>query len=207
VTIDVALETTAQQFVFAVMRKKDEKHLIKEYKDITQYGVQTNTLSNTFSVYTDTGEASKLLTSEVTSLLRNYENSVQLIYCSDQSTITAKYPKILRLVFKLPSKRDMDQVLPLMSLCFYLIDLIATKPFTKTAMQKTERARQALTMEAEKSAHEQRVELAQKKKQDRKQKEDEKFDKLSPEEQKKAEERDYKKKLKQKQPKYKVMMG
>jgi len=199
VTFDVALETSVQPFVLACMKKKEEKQILKEYKDLTQFGVpSSSSLPSTFSVYTDTGEAAKVLNSDVISLLRNNENYFQLIYCSDQSTITPKYPNILRFVYKLPKKKDMDKILPLMGLAFYIIDLIASKPFSKTAMQKTERARYALTMAAEKLAHEQRQELAQKKKQDRKQKEDEKFDKLAPEEQKRAEERDYKKKTKAK---------
>jgi len=207
-TFDVALESSVQPFVFAAIKKREEKQTLKEFKDITQFGTLTNSqISSAFSVYSDTGEPSKILNSEVTNILRTFENYVQLIYCSDQSTITPKYNKILRLVFKLPTRKEMDRILPLMALSFYLIDLIASNPFSKTAMQKTERARFALTLASEKQAHEQRQELAQKRKQDKKQKEDEKFDKLAPEEQRKAEEREYKKKLKQKQPKYKVIMG
>jgi len=211
VTIDVAMEASAQPFIFAVMRKKEEKQWVKEYKDIVEFGshpVHSSGVPNSCSVYSDSSEALRLLDSEVASAIRKCESFFQLLYYSDQSTITTKYTKVLRLVYKLPNKTEMAQLYPLMKASFLLVDYIASKPLSKATEQKNEKARsQQPTADSTKLAHEQRQELAQKKKQERKQKEEEKLEKLGPEAQRKAEEREYKKKLKQKQPKFKIVMG
>jgi len=204
---DVAMEDSAAPFIFAIVNKK-EKQITKEYPDVVKFAAPVNfpALSN-YIIYTDTPEiVASLLTVEITQTLKNYDQYVKFVYFSDQSTITPKYSKMLRFVFKLPSStHDMGKLTTLIRMSFFYIDIIVNIRLSKMAAAKNEKARAKVVEQSSKQMQQERQEMIQKKKLEHKRREEEKYEKLSPEAQKKWDEREYKKQLKEKQSKFKVI--
>jgi len=206
---DVAMEESTAPFVFAIIHKK-EKQVAKEYSDIAKFAHIVNfpALPN-YIVYTDTPEVlSSLLTTEITHTLKTYESYVKLIYFSDQSAITPKYPKVLRFAYKLPNTTsDVGKLATLLRMSFFYVDIIAHITLSKIATTKNEKVRVNLVEQSAKQTQQERQEQIQKRKLEQKRKEEEKYEKLSPEAKKKWEEREYKKQLKEKQSRFKVKYG
>lgn len=208
-TFDVAMEETAAAFVFAIINKKD-KQALKDNMDIGKLAIliKFDPLPN-YLIYTDSPEVlGSILTADVVNSLKLYESFVRFIYFSDQSTVTPKYKKVLRCVYRLPTtKEEMPQLGALMRMSLHHIDTIAHIKLSAATISKNEKLRAKLLEQVNKQAQQDRQDLMQKKKQEQKRKEAEKFEKLSPEAQRKWEEREYKKQLKERQSRFKVKYG
>jgi len=207
-TFDVAMEDSAPTFLYAIINKKD-KQALKDHPEIGQLGTPVNSPLQNYVVYTDSPEASgAILTADAVQALKLYDSYVRFIYYSDQSAITPKYKKVLRYVYRLPTtKEEMVQLVTLLKMSMQHIDTFANIKLSAACISKNEKLRTKLVAPSAKQAQQDREEMIQKKKQEEKRKEAEKYDKLSPEAQKKWDEREYKKQLKEKQSRFKVKYG
>jgi hypothetical protein len=211
VTIEVAMEHDVMQpFVFTLLKKREEKQFVKNHQDVAKYAspVAAPRLSALYAVYAENDElVPAILTEEVVKTLNTYEQFVNSMYFSDQSSASRVFKKVLRFEYKLPSAQDMAKLSTLMKMTFYMIDHVAGFRLSKPALAKNEKVRSKLVEDVARQTHEQRQELAQKKKLEKKLKTDEMVEKMSPEAQKRWEEKEYRKQLTKKQPKFKVVYG
>jgi len=206
-TIDVAMHTN-QPFCFALGKKKEEKQLIKNYKEVTEFGVPVKAiparLSN-FTVYTDSPEVVEdIFTKDIVDALTANEQYFSSIGYTDVNTLYLTHKTILRIVYRLPSASDMKKISELMRAVFPLIDAFAGVQLTKTTLSKNENLRKRKQTQ-EKTEHEKQQESAQKKKLDRLQAEKAAYEKMTPEQQRKYDDKEEKRKIKAKQSKVKVV--
>lgn len=208
-TIDVAMEEDSMDnFVFAVVKKKDDKKFKKQAKEIPLFTTATSADLPGMIVYSEAEElVPSLLNHEVITTLKNYENYFVRMYFTDQTPPPSKYKKTLQFVFRLPSPSNMQQIQTLTKMVMHFIDEMSTISLSKQARQKSEKNRAKAAEAILKQTHAERQEAAQQRKLDKKQKELQQLEQLSPEEREKREERQHKKDLKKKQPKFKVMLG
>jgi len=212
VTLDVLLEETAcEPFVFAVVKKKDERKFKKANPDTVFCGGggQVEGLPRSLVVLSELEElTSTFLTSqyEVLQTISKYENAFLKMHFTDQAVLSSKFPNSLSFEFKLPEDTSqMTQLALLTKMAFHLVDLVTRTKLSKLGRQKTEKNRAKVIELTEKSAHQQRQEAAQQRKLEKLQQERLKYETMSPDAQRKYDEKQYKKELKKKQPKMKVM--
>eukprot|EP00026_Physarum_polycephalum_P009029 Phypoly_transcript_09139.p1 GENE.Phypoly_transcript_09139~~Phypoly_transcript_09139.p1 ORF type:complete len:417 (+),score=84.05 Phypoly_transcript_09139:81-1331(+) len=205
-TIDVAMHTN-QPFCFALGKKKEERQLLKTYKDIAEFAVPVKSpprLAN-YSIFTDSPEIlDDIFTKDIVEVLSTNEQYFSSLEYSDVSPTYLGHKTILRIVYRLPPVDQLKNMSDLMRIVFPLIDNFAGVALTKTTFSKNENLRKKKQTQ-EKSEHEKLQEIAQKKKQDRLQAERAAYEKLSPEAQRKFDEKEEKRKLKAKQSKVRVV--
>eukprot|EP00922_Rhytidocystis_sp_ex-Travisia-forbesii_P060952 GHVS01090417.1.p1 GENE.GHVS01090417.1~~GHVS01090417.1.p1 ORF type:complete len:290 (-),score=60.47 GHVS01090417.1:196-1065(-) len=117
-------------------------------------------------------------------------------------------PKTLRLLevqIRLPPKEDMMEIQGVIRMTMYLIDAAYYLQLSDKTRQTVRSCREAVERQQMKEQEEERVEQAEKKRQERKKVEEEKFEKMTPGQQRRYEEKQYKKELKQSKPKMKLL--
>eukprot|EP01132_Coremiostelium_polycephalum_P002072 gene2072-2558_t len=199
ITIEVAMnQESMDTFILGVTKTKALKTFKSERNDVSLFCSKLNLpqLSQAYTVLGDTdGLQSLFLKSEVIQLLNDSEPYFESI------------PKALQFVYKIPKITDLDKIYGLTKMSFYYIDLIASTALPKPQKAKAEKLREKARAEIMKQAHAERQEEAQKKKYEKLQKEKEDAAKLSPESQRKRDEKEYKKSLKKRAGKNKVILG
>jgi len=214
VTVDILMNEDAMEtFVFALIRKKEEKKLRKSVTDLGLFAPGTvNSLPGVPSSFVACSECEELISDfinpEVQATLTKYENLFKRMHFSDQGLVSSTNKRNLQFIFKLPENdADMEGIQILTRMAFYYIDLVAKTTLSKTAKQKTINNRGKALEKASKEAHEQRQEAAQQRKLQKLQKEKAALEGLSPEAQRKAEEKIQKREMKKRNPKFKVSYG
>eukprot|EP01133_Synstelium_polycarpum_P010730 gene10730-12489_t len=186
ITIEVAL-TNMEPIVFAVVKQKAFKKFRADNNDVGLFASKVTNpvgLSASYAVLGDTEfTAPLILRPEVISTLNSLESFFD--------------PHALSFSFKLPKITDIEKISPLTNMAIHFIDFIATTKLTPQHKLKAEKLREKQRETLFKQAHQERQELAQKKKFDKEREEKEKIGKLTPEEQRKRDEKEYKKQLKQ----------
>eukprot|EP00386_Alphamonas_edax_P001248 GDKI01003659.1.p1 GENE.GDKI01003659.1~~GDKI01003659.1.p1 ORF type:complete len:398 (+),score=142.90 GDKI01003659.1:130-1323(+) len=224
-TLEIPLDSL-DPMVFALCRKRDTKNTHNTLNDVRAYCKQRTIagLPANLSVLSDTMEAAELLLpSHVVKALVQYEPYVQMIHVSDQVGIGNTQPaaenadgktevapvqcrKVLKFVMRLPSTESkMAECVPLVRVAMQMIDLCANvrvSDKTRTAVQDM---RRAFEQEMNRETEEERQEKMREKKAEKKRQQEEEFEKLTPEQQRKREEKDAKKALKQRTGKMKMM--
>lgn len=209
-TIEIAVNNTMDPLIFAVIRNKALKKFKSDHQDVdlycSKYG-STN-LSNNYAVLCDTDVLPSLfLKNEVIDVLNNSESLVESILFSDHSPINEKYPKVIQGVFKF-KKSEFDKLYKLGEMMMHYIDLVATTPLPKPYKQQAEKLRLKAKEQSIKQKHSERQEEAQRKKYEKLQKEKEAASKMTPEQQRKYDEKEHKRQLKKKSGKFaKVVVG
>jgi len=207
-TIDVLLEKEMDDFVFACVKKKEEKKYRKNSPDLSAFTKGSQTLEdlNSVAIISELEELiPRLMNSPVVGALNKLNDEFVKIHISDQNLLTKDYKHSLQLEFKLPSDTEKRQAI--MKLAFFLVDRVATAEVSKAGKQVAEKHRVKIQEAAMKESIAQRQEAMQQKKIEKIQKEKEKLEKLSPDEQRRHEEKQAKKDAKKRQPKMKVMFG
>jgi len=214
VTVDILMNEDAMEtFVFALVRRKEEKKFRKSSTDLVLFAPGTvSSLPGVPSSFVVCSECEELISDfinpEVQATLTKYENLFKRMHFSDQGLVSSTNKKNLQFVFKLPENdTDMEGIQILTRMAFYYIDLVARTNLGKTAKQKTTQNRNKALEKASKEAHEQRQEAAQQRKIQKLQKEKAALENLSPEAQRKAEEKLQKREMKKRVPKFKVSYG
>eukprot|EP01111_Echinosteliopsis_oligospora_P014648 TRINITY_DN5556_c0_g1_i1.p1 TRINITY_DN5556_c0_g1~~TRINITY_DN5556_c0_g1_i1.p1 ORF type:complete len:415 (+),score=135.86 TRINITY_DN5556_c0_g1_i1:29-1273(+) len=200
-TIEVAMQPT-QPFCFAIVKKKEEKQL-RNLPEISEYANQSKapaSLTTKFVVHTDAPEVvDMILSKDMVEALNVYEPFISKIIYSDQSEQYDQYKNMLKIVMKIPPSEEMQTTMKsLIKMSLHIIDSVQSARLTKPALAKTEALRSKHTQAAAKQQHELQQQIAQQKKQERKQIEDQKYAKMTPEQQAKADDKERKKQMKAK---------
>jgi len=212
-TIDVLMDENAMDtFVFALLRKKDEKKYRKSAEDVASFtggSVAVNALSASLCVASECEELiSSFLTTEVVATITKFEQLFRRIHFSDQGLASTTHKKSLQFVFKVPdNEAQLEGIVVFTRMVFYFIDLVARVNLSKQGKQKAMNHRSKVAEKANKLTHEQRQEAAQQRKLEKLQKEKEKIASMSPEAAAKFEEKIKKKEMRRRMPKMKVTMN
>jgi len=205
------MEEDMEPLVFAIVKKRDEKQLRKDFTDVASY---TTTypypgVPSTLSILSESEELLPiLLQQQVVATLAKYDDYLIQVYATDlQNTLFLKQKKHMRFVFKVPPAAEMEKLTLLTKMMFYFIDVVGGLSLPASLKAKAEKKRAKAAELEYKATHAERQELAQKRKYEKKQKEEAVVQTLTKEQQRKKEERDYKLNLKKRTPKMKVMYG
>jgi len=209
--IDVALQDDKMEpFVFAIVKKKEEKKFYKAHSDVSQVITQLgsanlNGLNPHFAVLTESDEVTQLILSKpVVQTLNNNQDLVNEIYFTDNSLLTPKYKKVLHFSYKVPTDGDFSKLLILTKMSLHLVDQVAAIQLSKNTKLKAEKNRVKMNEELEKQKVAERQEAAQQRKFDKLQKQKAN---LSGEELERFEEKEAKRAMKKRQGKMmKVVM-
>jgi len=207
IKIDVALnEEGLDSFVFGLVKSRDAKKFIKANPDLTELSKlvsndrlssPSNTLTN-FTVYSEFEDViSEILTKEVVNSISSVESSLSEIHISDQNSLSPTYKNSLQVSGRLNEKDQVSE--NLVKLILYLIDELPQIRLSKPEKQKSEKVRKSKAESKMKETIKERQDALQQKKIEKKQKLIAEMDKLTPEQQRKLEEKLYKQDLKKKQ--------
>eukprot|EP01114_Cavostelium_apophysatum_P020879 TRINITY_DN7125_c0_g1_i1.p1 TRINITY_DN7125_c0_g1~~TRINITY_DN7125_c0_g1_i1.p1 ORF type:complete len:387 (+),score=99.99 TRINITY_DN7125_c0_g1_i1:86-1246(+) len=171
--IDVAMEEgKMDNFMFAVVRKKEEKRFKKanEVNYLGNYSSVVPELKGSLAPLSESEEiVEALLQPEVVAVLNAHEADLVSIHFTDQDTLNTKYKKVLHFTYRI-SPENSTKLNTLMKMSIYMIDLVAKLNLSKQAKIKTEKNRTKLTEQKAKEAHQQRQEAAQQRKIEKRQK-------------------------------------
>jgi hypothetical protein len=211
VVLDILMnDESMNSFVFALVKKKDEKKFRKNTDDVNLFTKGPSKLpegfNESYSVFSECEELIDIfLNNEIEIVLAKYHNLFKQLHFSDQAFVSPNYKKTLQFVFKLPAKdSEMDGIQILTRLAFYYIDLVAKTQLSQSGQQKTLAHRSKALEKTKKEEHEKRQEAAQQRKLAKIQKENAEMDKMSPEEKQRALEKRQKRDLKRRMPKMKI---
>eukprot|EP01103_Thecamoeba_quadrilineata_P009817 TRINITY_DN1996_c0_g1_i1.p1 TRINITY_DN1996_c0_g1~~TRINITY_DN1996_c0_g1_i1.p1 ORF type:complete len:386 (-),score=73.93 TRINITY_DN1996_c0_g1_i1:1000-2157(-) len=194
-TIDIPLnEVTMDRFVFAIVRKKEEKQMKKDLLDLKYVGKhESPLLPPNFVILTDSDELiDQIIHKEVEMTLKKYAHLVQSIHVSDLNPFYAKYHKVIRFVFLLPQLDEMSSLDTLMRMTIHFIDLLRRIRISKQAKIKIDRDRTKIAQ----------ITIKEKEKERSEEKEEAKKKDVDPEVLRKRQER---KMMKKHSPKFKVI--
>jgi len=201
-------------FVFAIVKKKEEKKFRTSAKDIETFtapAISYSKLPSSFCVCSELEELLPiLLHNEVLLTLSKYEDDILKIHMSDQGILTPQFPRSISMVCKLTQTKvaaDYEKWNVIMKMSIHFIDLLAKTILSKTSKQKAEKNRSHVATSLLKQTHIQRQEAAQQRKLEKIQKEKAELENLPEDVARKKEEKMAKKEAKRKQPKFKVVYG
>eukprot|EP01102_Stenamoeba_stenopodia_P005513 TRINITY_DN1626_c0_g2_i2.p1 TRINITY_DN1626_c0_g2~~TRINITY_DN1626_c0_g2_i2.p1 ORF type:complete len:311 (-),score=113.96 TRINITY_DN1626_c0_g2_i2:156-1088(-) len=207
-TIEVLMQRDqVDPFVLALVNAKEEKSFKKDNNDLATLTkkIEVKSLSNTFAVLGESEDLGHAVLKDVIPVLNKQHAYVKYIHFTDQSTVYAKSPVLVKFAFVVPPETLMKKITALMNMAIYLLD---SKPkIGRHGRMIIDGNRRKLEEGRQKVLRVQREEAAQKRKLEKKQQEQKKLESLSPEEQRKLEEKNYKKSLKKKYSKFKVVHG
>ncbi|XP_010482292.1 PREDICTED: uncharacterized protein At5g49945-like isoform X1 [Camelina sativa] len=214
ITFEVYMnEETMDQVVCAIVRKKAVKTMIKETKDLRRVALilpfGRKWVSEELAVISESKEvAANMITDSVLDLVfgdnavDKYGKNFISMHISDQHP--GKHKKMLLFKFSLPDAKHMDDIVRLVLLIPYYIELVGRYRLSSQARIKTESGRQKAAEEAYKELHNARQEALQKKKAEKKKMMEEAEAKLSAEVIRKKEEKERARQVKKAMPKMKM---
>ncbi|KAL1919297.1 uncharacterized protein VTP21DRAFT_1990 [Calcarisporiella thermophila] len=216
VTFDVTMnDNEYENFVFAVVHKTRTKEAKESNFAVSKFSKQgiSSLLPSSFNIFSEAAEITDvLLNSKVVETIKKYESQLLEIVISDmprvkpEKDLKENYPKRLRVTFKLPQDNQLDSTCELSELVFFLIDALPKNcaSFRADTKKRLRANREELRRSYQKQLELERIEEAQKKRDEKKKAEKERIAKLSPEEQRKHEERERQKELRKRQKKMMV---
>ncbi|KAL0727127.1 hypothetical protein Bca4012_023220 [Brassica carinata] len=201
--------------VFAMARKKAAKMMHKELRDLQRFGGMVAApggrkwVSEELSVISESKEvAGDMITDVVLDQVfgdksfEKFGKYFMSMHFSDQ--LPGKHRKMLLFKFALPDAKHMDDMVRLVALIPYYIDLIGRYKLSSQARNKTDGARQKAAQEAYKELESVRQEALQRKKAEKK---EEAEAKLSAEALRKKEAKERARQMKKSMPKVKMSRG
>lgn len=197
-------------FIFAIIRKRAEKKIRKQYKDLETFTTthKPTHLTNTFVILTDSIELeTEILDDKSIKVINKYETLLDSIHITDQLELPFnKSKKTLRFRFILPSTIiDNEGLIQLTKMAIHYIDRIAEIRLSATTHTKNEMKRKKFVEQIQRASHKDRQEAAAKRKEELKRIEAEQLANLTPEQLKRKEEKEYKLALKKKSPRVKLI--
>ncbi|CAH2070583.1 unnamed protein product [Thlaspi arvense] len=216
ITFEVYMnEESMDHVVLAMARKKAAKTMQKEVKDLQRFaGIVSppagrKWVSEELGVISESKEvAGDMITDTVLDqvfgdkAMEKYRKNFMSMHISDQHP--GKHKKMLLFKFSLPDAKHMDDIVRLVALIPYYIDLVGRYRLSSQARNKTESGRQKAAEEAYKELQNVRQEALQKKKAERKKMMEEAEAKLSAEVIRKKETKERARQVKKAMPKVKM---
>lgn len=152
--------------------------------------------------------ASFLFNSSVIKLISRLGDSIESIYISDQISASTSFGILLNASFLFPGHNIKNELVSTQAyLVIQISDLVSKLNLSNKAKASCEKERTAMNKEKIKEIKQQREEERLQKKLDEKKKLEEKMQTLSKEKKRKLEEKEYKKELKKKGMKFKMVKG
>ncbi|CAF2149606.1 BnaA01g13830D [Brassica napus] len=211
-------EEAMDHVVFAVARKKMAKMMHKELRDLQRFGGVVAApggrkwVAEELAVISESKEvAGDMITDVVLDQVfgdKSFEKFGKYfisMHFSDQ--LPGKHRKMLLFKFALPDAKHMDDMVRLVALIPYYIDLIGRYKLSSQARNKTDGARQKAAQEAYKELENVRQEALQRKKAEKKKLLEEAEAKLSAEALRKKEAKERARQMKKSMPKVKMSRG
>ncbi|ESQ43658.1 hypothetical protein EUTSA_v10013427mg [Eutrema salsugineum] len=219
ITFEVYMnEESMDHVVFAMARKKAAKTMQKDVKDLQRFaGIVSppagrKWVSEELAVISESKEvAGDMITDTVLDqvfgdkAMEKHGRNFMSMHISDQHT--GKHKKMMLFKFSLPDAKHMDEIVRLVALIPYYIDLVGRYRLSSQARNKTESGRQKAAEEAYKELQNARQEALQKKKAERKKMMEEAEAKLSAEVLRKKEVKERARQVKKAMPKVKMSRG
>eukprot|EP00808_Paulinella_micropora_P008263 g35595.t1 len=214
-TLEIPMSDTMEPFVFAIMRKRDQKRLRREQKDLENYaGLVTSPLLNKdWSILTDCPELEADFVDErVANLLHTDPGVFEVLHFTDQNSDPncRLGKKILRFQFQLPINQDQIRATQkFLAMAFHFIDCVATQKLSAQARESALKKRRKVSEKMHRATHAQRQEAHQRRKEEMKRREEEQLAaekaNLSEAALRKKEAREYNKAFRKKQPRVKLI--
>ncbi|XP_010520781.1 PREDICTED: uncharacterized protein At5g49945-like [Tarenaya hassleriana] len=211
-------EEAMDHVVFAVAKKKAAKAMQKELGDLQRFAGMVSPpggrkwVAEELAVLSESKEvAGDLITEAVLDQVfgekafEKFGKYFISMHFSDQ--LPGKRRKMLLFKFALPDAKRMDDIVRLVALIPYYIDLVGRYRLSSQARNKTEAARQKAAQEAYKELQNARQEVLQRKKAEKKKTMEEAEAKLSAEALRKKEARERARQMKKAMPKMKMTRG
>ncbi|KAJ4866549.1 Uncharacterized protein Rs2_51927 [Raphanus sativus] len=219
ITFEVYMnEEAMDHVVFAMAKKKAAKTMQKEVKDLQRFAgivappTGRKWVSEELTVISESKEvAGDMITDTVLDqvfgdkAMEKYGKNFMSMHISDQHP--GKHRKMMLFKFSLPDAKHMDDIVRLVALIPYYIDLVGRYRLSSQARNKTETGRQKAAEEAYKELQNARQEALQKKKAERKKLMEEAEAKLSAEVIRKKEVKERARQVKKAMPKIKMSRG
>jgi hypothetical protein len=191
------MEDDMEPFVFAISRKKAEKKMKKNNKDLDNLSlsVKSRLLGDSLALLTDTPDLEAAFLDERSCRTMSLE-WFRSLHFSDLGAVKFNAStKVLRFQFRLPD--DVTQLRVLTEMAIFFVDRVATTKLSATVKQKNILKRKQVAEKEFKASHQQRQEAAAKRKEERKEE--------SPADAKAAAKKKEAKDKKAKQPRVKVL--
>ncbi|CAI2197084.1 19748_t:CDS:10, partial [Funneliformis geosporum] len=187
-------------FVFAITKKERSRELRENRYDLQDFTKQVNNnlLPGSLCAQTESSEVTDtFLTKQVVEFLRKAEIYLNAMIVTDQPRVRPEktvenQPKLLMVICSIPDDLSkLDDTLPVSELIMYMIDFIPARcSFRLETKNKFKKNRDDADKATNKALEIERQEAIQQKKADKKRAEAERIAKLSPEEQRKYEEKE-----------------
>eukprot|EP01006_Ploeotia_vitrea_P044185 TRINITY_DN66816_c8_g16_i1.p1 TRINITY_DN66816_c8_g16~~TRINITY_DN66816_c8_g16_i1.p1 ORF type:complete len:506 (-),score=304.31 TRINITY_DN66816_c8_g16_i1:99-1616(-) len=212
ITLEFPMDDACMEnFVFAIMPKKHVKRLRRTLPDLTDFAVPIKSarLDPFYGILTDAPELeSSLLDDSILRALGKHQKMFGLLHFSDDARLDySPSRKVLRFTFLLPDDaQDYPRMLSLVRMAIHFVDRVATTRLSAKAIEASKRARRERTERERKAAHEARQERAARLREEKRRAAEEAAPKnLSKEAQRKREAQEYRRSLKKKKPRVKMI--
>ncbi|PFH37265.1 hypothetical protein BESB_037230 [Besnoitia besnoiti] len=232
VTLELLLTPSAEPGVVAVCKRTEQKQLMSSNWDLREFAKARTAASNpklaqlgsNLVAFSDTSDALDSLVlgnKTATKTLAACAEFFRFLYFSDVcssihpslvptaatcpgASANTRTFRVLRMSFFLPPNDRMEEVEPLLRLALFLADQARHLGLSDKSVEVAKKMRLQYQKEMLKEQEEQRQEQLEKKRSERKRLDEEKYQNMTPEQQRKYEEKEYKKSLKQKKGRFKV---
>ncbi|GBB97251.1 hypothetical protein RclHR1_02950010 [Rhizophagus clarus] len=211
VTFHVYMNDDYDDFVFAITKKDYSREFRTSRYDLSDFTKQVNNshLPESFYAQTESSDITDtFLTKQVVELLKESESYLNAFIVTDRprvrpEKVVSDQPKLLSVYCSIPEDLSkINDTLSVSELIMYLIDFIPARcSFKIETKNKLKKNREEAEKIVNKALEAERQEAIQQKKAEKKRAEAERVAKLSPDEQRKYEERERKRELKKKQKK------
>ncbi|KAI9594411.1 hypothetical protein BDF19DRAFT_444730 [Syncephalis fuscata] len=210
ISIEVCMnEDEYDPVVFGVATASKVTAAYKYRYDLASFTRQVRTplLPDNFYALTEHGDiTTTILDDNISEVIKSHRDYFEEMYITDQpskkpETVTEIPPKLF-FNFRLPSPAHMETIIGLHELVLYMIDhLPQVAHFRGPVKTKLLNTREVLTENIRKASEPSTEEAASKKRQEQRQLEQERLGKMTPEQQRKWEEKEHKRQLKKRQSK------
>ncbi|KAI5077911.1 hypothetical protein GOP47_0007735 [Adiantum capillus-veneris] len=214
ITIDVFMnDENMEPFTFALVRKKNVKTILKDWKDLQTYAgaqVQRTGLSEELAIIAEFRDLAYDVVTETAldqvfgeKAFERFGKHFVSMHFTDEFPSGA-HKRILQFKFTLPSINSMGDMSRLIALVPYYIDLLGRYKLSTQLRAKADAARAKVAQEAFKEAQTARQEASQKRKQERRKAFESVDSKLSVEAIRKREEKERLRQMKKSMPRIKI---
>jgi len=207
-------EEYMEPFVFAITTQTNLKSFLELHEDVGNFGTIVNAnkecgLDPSFVVYSSCSEiVPTLLHPQVVKTLNKYPHQFLYLHFTDRFPASVHYKHMLRFGLCLPGNGKMKELKTMTKMMIHFIDVVGRLKLSSRAKAIAKKQKTTAAVQDQKATHQQRQELAQKRKLDKLKKEQERMANLSEEQQAKLQLRQQRKEMKRKQKaRFKVIHG
>lgn len=211
VTYEIPIkQESSNPIVFAICRTSQLKAVRNNNPDIkTLTKIYDMGLPSGYTVLAENNEAAEcIINLKVLKMIGLLGNSLELIHITDQTSLLQTYPVTLSSTFIHPKDgKDIENAVIQAQLVISISDSVYKLKLSSKTKTSAEKERLNMNKEKIKELKQQREEERLQKKMELKKKEEEKIQNLSKDQKRKIEEKNYKKELKKKGLKFKMIKG